>query len=81
MPYLSKGYWLQANMHTRSVLRLVQANGESVDVGQFTCRHPTAMLCVLWLGSSVGNLKPHEAVGFFQSMQQSAGAHTQVWLY
>lgn len=36
------------------------------------------MLCVLWLGSSVGNLKPHEAVGFFQSMQMSAGANTQV---
>ena len=28
-------------------------------------RHPQAMLCVLWLGSSVGNLKPQEAVGFF----------------
>ena len=41
------------------------------------------MLCVLWLGSSVGNLKPHEAVGFFQSMQTSAGSNTQVlysWL-
>lgn len=36
------------------------------------------MLCVLWLGSSVGNLKPHEAVGFFQSVQQSAGPNTQV---
>lgn len=36
------------------------------------------MLCVLWLGSSVGNLKPHEAVGFFQSMQSSAGVNTQV---
>lgn len=36
------------------------------------------MLCVLWLGSSVGNLKPHEAVGFFQSVQQSSGPNTQV---
>lgn len=36
------------------------------------------MLCVLWLGSSVGNLKPHEAVGFFQSVLQSAGPMTQV---
>ena len=44
----------------------------------FLYRHPTAMLCVLWLGSSVGNLKPHEAVGFFQNMQQSAGANIQV---
>ena len=44
----------------------------------YTCRHPSAMLCVLWLGSSVGNLKPAEAVGFFQSMQASAGANTQV---
>ena len=42
------------------------------------CRHPSAMLCVLWLGSSVGNLKPHEAVSFFQSMQQSAGPNVQV---
>lgn len=36
------------------------------------------MLCVLWLGSSVGNLKPHEAVGFFKSVLQSAGPKTQV---
>ncbi len=36
------------------------------------------MLCVLWLGSSVGNLKPHEAVGFFQSVQESSGPNTQV---
>ena len=42
------------------------------------CRHPEAMLCVLWLGSSVGNLKPHEAVSFFQSVLESAGHLTQV---
>ncbi|DBA68320.1 TPA: hypothetical protein ACH3X2_013633 [Trebouxia sp. C0005] len=47
---------------------------------QARARHPTAMLCVLWLGSSVGNLKPHEAVGFFQSVQQSSGPNTQIFL-
>ena len=36
------------------------------------------MLCVLWLGSSVGNLKPEEAVGFFKSVQESAGPNVQV---
>ena len=45
------------------------------------CRHPVAMLCVLWLGSSVGNLKPEEAVDFFQSVQQSAGPNVQVRHY
>lgn len=47
---------------------------------QARARHPTAMLCVLWLGSSVGNLKPHEAVGFFQSVQESSGPNTQIFL-
>lgn len=46
--------------------------------GVHLCRHPSAMLCVLWLGSSVGNLKPDEAVGFFRAMQSSGGDNTQV---
>lgn len=42
------------------------------------CRHPDSMLCILWLGSSVGNLQPDEAVHFFRAAQAAAGHKTQV---
>ena len=38
------------------------------------------MLCILWLGSSVGNLQPDEAVQFFKAAQAAAGHKTQVRL-
>ena len=44
------------------------------------CRHPDSMLCILWLGSSVGNLQPDEAVQFFKAAQAAAGHKTQVRL-
>ena len=39
------------------------------------------MLCILWLGSSVGNLQPDEAVQFFKAAQAAAGHKTQVRLF
>ena len=41
-------------------------------------RHPGKVLCVLWLGSSVGNLAPPDALEFFKSVLQIGGADTQV---
>lgn len=42
------------------------------------CRHPDKVLCVLWLGSSVGNLDDAEALSFFQDVLKISGARTQV---
>ena len=42
------------------------------------CRHPGKVLCLLWLGSSVGNLDPAEASAFFKDVLRIGGASTQV---
>ena len=36
------------------------------------------MLCILWLGSSIGNLEPEEALQFFRDMLRIGGKQTQV---
>lgn len=41
---------------------------------------PDDQLVVLWLGSSVGNLAPLDAVHFFRNMCAGAGANIQVQL-
>lgn len=50
--------------------------------GQVGCvlanRHPGKVLCVLWLGSSVGNLDPQEAGAFFKDVLRIGGPSTQV---
>lgn len=48
--------------------------------GVAECRRlfPNQQLVVLWLGSSIGNLSPAEAVQFFQDMTASAGTNIQV---
>lgn len=43
-------------------------------------RHPGQVLCILWLGSSVGNLDPSEASDFFKDVLAIGGASTQVLL-
>jgi dimethylhistidine N-methyltransferase len=42
--------------------------------------HPDAVLCILWLGSSAGNLDPSETVAFFQDMLAVGGPKTEVLL-
>ena len=42
------------------------------------CRHPDKVLCILWLGSSIGNLEPAEALQFFRDMLRIGGKQTQV---
>lgn len=48
--------------------------------GVAECRRlfPNQQLVVLWLGSSIGNLSPAEAVQFFRDMTASAGTNIQV---
>jgi uncharacterized SAM-dependent methyltransferase len=48
--------------------------------GVAECRRlfPNQQLVVLWLGSSIGNLSPTEAVQFFRDMTASAGTNIQV---
>ena len=41
-------------------------------------RHPDEVLCVLWLGSSVGNLTPADTLAFFQDMLRIGGPLTEV---
>ncbi|KAL4447235.1 hypothetical protein ABPG77_007268 [Micractinium sp. CCAP 211/92] len=43
-------------------------------------RHPDAFLTVLWLGSSVGNFSPAEAVPFLTELRDAAGEHSQLLL-
>lgn len=42
--------------------------------------HPTENLCILWLGSSVGNLTNDGAAQFFRDMLVAAGQKSQVRL-
>ncbi len=42
--------------------------------------HPTENLCILWLGSSVGNLTNDGAAQFFRDMLVAAGPNSQVRL-
>lgn len=44
-------------------------------------RFPGHRLTVLWLGSSVGNLAPQDAVHFFRTMAAGAGSDLQVCNY
>ena len=43
-------------------------------------RHPDAALCMLWLGSSVGNFAPPAAVAFLRDLRASAGANSSLLL-
>ena len=44
-------------------------------------RHPDKVLCILWLGSSIGNLEPTEALQFFRDMLRIGGRQTQVRMH
>jgi uncharacterized SAM-dependent methyltransferase len=43
-------------------------------------RYPDENLCILWLGSSVGNLSRSAAVQFFCDVVGAVGTHCQVFL-
>ena len=43
-------------------------------------RHPSATLCILWLGSSVGNFAPPEAAVFLADMRRVAGDRASLLL-
>ncbi|GJP45889.1 hypothetical protein CLOM_g5228 [Closterium sp. NIES-68] len=43
-------------------------------------QHPDATLCVLWLGSSVGNLTDDDIVQFFTTLHRIGGANMQLLL-
>jgi Histidine-specific methyltransferase, SAM-dependent len=50
--------------------------------GLIECRRlfPHQPLCILWLGSSVGNLAPEEAVHFLRSMLEVLGPESRLFL-
>jgi uncharacterized SAM-dependent methyltransferase len=43
-------------------------------------RYPDENICILWLGSSVGNLSAADAVQFFQDAIAAIGSHCQLFL-
>jgi uncharacterized SAM-dependent methyltransferase len=43
-------------------------------------RYPDENICILWLGSSVGNLSAADAVQFFQDAIAAIGTHCQLFL-
>ncbi|CAI5490071.1 unnamed protein product [Closterium sp. Naga37s-1] len=43
-------------------------------------RHPDATLCVLWLGSSVGNIPDEDIVEFFTTLHRIGGSNMQLLL-
>ncbi|KAK9789403.1 hypothetical protein WJX73_006308 [Symbiochloris irregularis] len=43
-------------------------------------RHPGKVLCVLWLGSSVGNLDSEQTMSFFRSVLSIGGSDTQLFV-
>jgi dimethylhistidine N-methyltransferase len=43
-------------------------------------RHPAAKLCILWLGSSVGNFTDQEAVQFLEELRLAAGSNITLLL-
>lgn len=52
-----------------------------VGIAECRRRFPGQRLTVLWLGSSVGNLAPEDAVQFFRTMTAGAGSDLQVCDY
>ena len=51
---------------------------ESSSILWLVDRHPEETLCILWLGSSVGNLDPTETLQFFKDLLRIGGPKTQV---
>lgn len=84
--------WMQAQSAVSSMLGSISADREVAGVacacslpshgccaGIAECRQrfPGQRLTVLWLGSSVGNLAPADAVQFFRGMAAGAGSDLQ----
>lgn len=42
--------------------------------------YPTANLCIMWLGSSVGNFTDECAIQFFRDIHAAVGTHSQIFL-
>lgn len=42
--------------------------------------HPTANLCIMWLGSSVGNFNDAGAIQFFRDISSAVGTRCQIFL-
>ena len=49
-----------------------------IETFSILCRHPEETLCILWLGSSVGNLDPTETLQFFKDLLKIGGPKTEV---
>jgi L-histidine N-alpha-methyltransferase len=64
---------------TASQLELIEA--EYLEgVARVRCRHPDATLCLLWLGSSVGNFPQETAAAFLHKLAAAAGGRMQLLL-
>lgn len=50
---------------------------EAIEI-HMICRHPDEVLCVLWLGSSAGNMTPEDSLAFFKEILQISGPDTEV---
>ena len=70
--------WQQQPAHAHMALRSAQAPVQQLAGPGVPCRHPDQVLCVLWLGSSIGNLEPDEALQFFRDILRIGGSQTQV---
>lgn len=47
---------------------------------QVRAMHPTANLCIMWLGSSVGNFNDAGAIQFFRDISTAVGTRCQIFL-
>lgn len=47
---------------------------------QVRAMHPNANLCIMWLGSSVGNFSDEGAVQFFRDISTAVGMRCQIFL-
>ena len=76
---------LQRNL--RRLLPELPANGMDLVEAEYVAglewvrqRHPDATLCLLWLGSSVGNFSHGEAVELLTAVQRAVGGNMQLLL-
>ena len=58
--------------------QLQTSGATAAGIAECRRRFPADQLVVLWLGSSIGNLAPAEAVQFFHDMTAGAGSNIQV---
>jgi len=73
----------RSNLEAQGILpeSIEMVEGEYMQgLKQVRAMHPNANLCIMWLGSSVGNFSDEGAVQFFRDVSTAVGTRCQIFL-